>query len=172
MKKELWIALLVIGLAAAFVAVSLAVYLTRGHPWFIKKKLRVGAMLLMLTGAANTGCFGESTCYVRALPNEMILTTEDGQPLEGEITLDLRMDRTLRGRIWFRNADIFEFVVVDAQNHEVQREDIFAADGAFDEDSEEFEIEIRGDLASGDFRLDLFAYEKLAASYILHIGNG
>jgi hypothetical protein len=50
--------------AAGFVAVSFLVWITRRHPYWVRKKLSIGALLLSLTAFATTNCYPARTCYV------------------------------------------------------------------------------------------------------------
>ncbi len=72
MKKEVLLAVVVIGLSLAFVVVSVLVWLCRGHPWLVRKKLRLGALLLALTGITS-GCGSgdqSSNCYMVPLDGD------------------------------------------------------------------------------------------------------
>ena len=83
-KRELFTPLVIAGLAVAFIVVSALVYLSRGDPGLVRRKLRLGGMLLALTGAVN-GCGGlTASCYDMAAPNEFSLSdiNQDGEVTE------------------------------------------------------------------------------------------
>ena len=62
MKKEILIPILIVFLGLIFVFINAMVFFTKGNAWLIKKKLKVGAMILSLTGILACGShFG--TCY-------------------------------------------------------------------------------------------------------------
>ncbi len=62
MKKEILIPLLLILLGLLFAIINVMVFFFKGNKWFVKKKLKVGAMILSLTSLLGCGSpFG--TCY-------------------------------------------------------------------------------------------------------------
>jgi len=95
-KKEILVPLAVVVLSIAFVGISAMVVLSRGHPWCIKKKLRIGAVLLTLTGAATTGCGGHQISCYDPIVNELSV---ENQHYGGEITVDLSVGHTLSGKV-------------------------------------------------------------------------
>lgn len=157
-KKQFMIPVLIVGVAAAFVFVSFLVFLTGGRPSLVKKKLKIGALLIALTGMVSCDLFdgkGTHTCYVPAPPPNAIHITD---PAWGEygIELDLSTGNILGGRIENRKGADFSFRIEDEENVEMQRDDIAALDGEFDEYTEEFEIEVREDLSTGLYYIHLF----------------
>lgn len=154
-KRELLTPLVFVGLALAFAVVSALVYLSRGNPGMVRRKLRLGAALLTLTAAAN-GC-GTAMCYDVAMSNEFSLS--DIKP-DGAVHVSLPDSNQISGTIYQRQGDRFSFQLVDAKEAEVQRADIVAQDGAFDENMEEFMLAIRQDLAAGTYRLRFYVAAK------------
>jgi len=154
-KRESLIPVVVVGLAIGFVVVSLLVVLTRGNPKWVSKKLRIGAMLLTLTGVA-TGCGTETTCY-DPLPPENGFYLDDYVYPGQEVDVDFAQSNVIHGSIDNRSGEAFSFRLVDSADQELQREDILAADGAFDSYTEEFDITLRTDLSTGTYHLFLFA---------------
>lgn len=146
-KREWYVPLVAAGLALAFVVVCLLVWLTRGHPGLIKKKLYLGGLLLTLTSTA-AGC-GLTSCYDMAMPNYFLLSGTDGS---GGVTLTLPDDSAIDGTIEDRQGEAFSFRV-DDNGVQQQRGTILAADGAFDETSEAFRINVRADLPPGSYTL-------------------
>ena len=156
-KKELFTPLVIAGLAVAFIVVSALVYLSRGDPGLVRRKLRLGGMLLALTGAVN-GCGGlTASCYDMAAPNEFSLSDINQ---DGAVTVDLPADNQVAGVIYQRQGDTFSFRLQDGKEAEVQSADIVALDGAFDENSEEFILAIRPDLDSGTYLLSFYDSHK------------
>ena len=150
-KRELFTPLVVAGLAVAFIVVSALVYLSRGNPGLVRRKLRLGGMLLAITGAVN-GC-GTSMCYDVASPNEFALSDIRS---DGAVHLDLPGSNKVAGVIYQRQGDRFSFRLLDTQDAVVQKADIPALDGAFDDNMEEFELAIRPDLATGTYKLSFY----------------
>lgn len=69
MKKEIIIPVFIGLLALLFVIINIAVHLTNGNHWLIKKKLKLGAMILSLTSFFACGS-PRPTCYDTAPSKE------------------------------------------------------------------------------------------------------
>jgi hypothetical protein len=64
MKGNLYIWIIFIGLSVAFATVSVLVYFSRGkNKFLIAKKIRIGALIISLTGAVNSCAPPVVTCY-------------------------------------------------------------------------------------------------------------
>lgn len=70
MKKEIVIPLLLFVLGLIFIIINILVFFTKGNAWFISKKLKVGAMILSLTGVLACGSPPKPTCYDTAPSKE------------------------------------------------------------------------------------------------------
>lgn len=181
-KKELLLPLAFVALCLAFVCVCALVVISRNHPYFIKKKLRLGALLLGLSSAAACGCGpGDDIimCYDPAPPaDDMSLDLREEVHEGFDITMNLEVDTELYGVIGNCAANSYSFLLVDASGTVVQLEDIMALDGAYDDYDEDFLITIRDDLPVGDYTLSLFAMsaqeiediDAWRSQYFLHIG--
>lgn len=181
-KKELLIPLFFVALSLAFVVVCALVVISGSHPYFIKKKLRLGALLLSLSSAAACGGGpGDDVimCYDPAPPaDEMNLDLRDEVHQGFDVTMDLEQDNELHGAINNRSGEAYSFLLVNEADVVVQQEDIGALDGVYDDYDEDFVITIREDLPAGHYTLSLFAMDVEAiddidawrAQYFLHIG--
>ena len=197
MKKEILTPVAVVALSVVFVLLSALVTASKGRsPWLIKKKLRIGALLLMLTGLAIGGSACSVTCYTPGFDpdgnlldgngrdggdlqdggdfmdgGEVIACYVDARPdsmhgsilVEGEasgawITIDLASDPVLSGVVGIPSPGEYSYLVADAEEIEVQRGPLEASDGAFDVPGDEFEITLRQDLISGDYKLYLYSF--------------
>jgi|GEM_PF-3700084 len=68
MKKELYIPLIILALTLVFGAICLMVFLSDGNAYWIKKKLKIGALLLTFNGIVyGTNAQGVS-CYLAPAP--------------------------------------------------------------------------------------------------------
>jgi hypothetical protein len=77
MKKELFLPLIIFALTLVFAVICLMVYLSKGNAYWIKRKLKIGALLLTFSWFANScekNPFG-NTCY-------------DPMPAENSIWID------------------------------------------------------------------------------------
>ncbi len=151
MKRETWAPAAVVALTILFGLVSFLVWSTRGrNAWLLRRKLAVGAVLLGLTWTA-AGCGdGPSTlCYAPAPPDSVEIDGAAGS----EITLAADGPRSVTGEVVRRLSDSFSFLITDEADSVRQREDIAAADGAFDSPQEAFAITIAPEIPPGDYRL-------------------
>lgn len=156
MKRELFLPLVLIGLSAAFIVVSFLVWLTRGNDSLLKKKLRIGAIILSLTGTA-IGC-ESNQCYIGArdeTPNQIVLT---GETYPGEtFTLDLTTSNTIKGSINYPTIDEYTFQILDGDGTRIDRGPVLAQDGEYDEDLEWFDLSVQVDIPTGLYDLNFYA---------------
>ncbi len=141
-------------LAAAFLLVSLLVYLSRGRPGLIRAKLKLGALLLGLTGTLGSGCgTPQTTCYMPA-PRDMMQIEVEAMDDWG-VVLDLDQGHQLHASLNYREHDAFSFRIVNEEGTELQRGEILPADGAYNSSSEDCILEIDENLSLGHHWLDL-----------------
>jgi hypothetical protein len=172
MKKEIYIPLILIGLSVAFVVVSFLLWLSRGNDTLLKKKLRIGALIISLSGIA-LGCWSErdcSSCYLVARENVFIV---EDQHMGGRIVLDMSVTNKLTGMVDNFTNDDFWYLIEDYNDNEIQRGTVEPLDGAYDEYQEEFEILVRIDLATGEYKLEFYLLEEEypLAKYELYVIN-
>lgn len=134
--RDPWRPILAVSLATAFLIVSWLVVLMRGHPWLIKRKLKLGALLLGINGAV-AGCDrgGFVTCYAPA-PYDWVHFDTPFATATG-LLLDLSQGNALTGSLSNPSRSSYSFQLI-FEDEESQRGEIVAADGAFDEGSEDF----------------------------------
>jgi len=179
-KKDLLVILAYAGLSVLFAAICVAVWATGGHHFFVKHKLRIGALMLTLAGAATTGC-PVRTCYEPVYDDDDSTLDEtnvmalDGYQNNEPITVDLSVDNTLVGTITNPSGQTFTFGVLDSDGV-VQVAPIESIDGAIDQEVETFEITLDPGLANGfyflvltDTEADFVADVTPRASYELTI---
>jgi hypothetical protein len=70
MKKEILISVLIILFGLIFVVINILVYITKGNPRFVKRKLKIGAMILSLTSILACNSHYGTTCYKTAISKE------------------------------------------------------------------------------------------------------
>jgi hypothetical protein len=63
MKKEILIPVLLLLLGFVFIIINVIVYVSGGNSWLIGKKLKIGALILSLTGIFSCGSPPKPTCY-------------------------------------------------------------------------------------------------------------
>jgi hypothetical protein len=70
MKKEIIIPALIIIFGTLFIVINIFVYFSKGNKWLIKKKLKVGALILALTSVTACHTIPKHTCYEPVQPDE------------------------------------------------------------------------------------------------------
>ncbi len=155
MKKELYLPLVLIGLSAAFIVVSFLIWITRGNDSLLKKKLRIGALILSLTGTA-IGCESR-TCYVPlydAGQNQLVLSGVIYP--DGTFVMNLAFGNRIEGTILYPTIDEYTFQILNDDGSRIDRGPMVIQDGEFDEDLEEFTISIREDIPTGIYNLNFY----------------
>jgi hypothetical protein len=148
---------LVVLLFIAFAIVSFLIILNKNNPSLLKKKLKIGALLITLTSVTG-GCQDSIvTCY-DPIPSDMFYLDQVSQG--NEISVNLKDKDYLSGRIENRNYNRYSFMISGKKDTLVQKDNLNALDGAFDEKTEEFKINLKGDIPSGSYTLKFYSCEK------------
>ncbi len=183
LKRHVFIPVVITFVATAFIVISFLVFFTRGKPSLIGKKLTIGAFLIYLTGLVSCDLIDGKktpTCYVPLPPPNEFHVVEPSPDKNG-INIDLTSGNLVRGVIERREGEAFSYRIDDEVALERQRDDLAAADGAFDEYAEDFEVMIREDLPTGMYWIHFFDVDsadqssdckQCRASYRLNIMNG
>jgi hypothetical protein len=77
MKKEHIFPVLIIALGLVFAIIDILIFFSGGNAWLISKKLKIGAMILTLTGILACGSHPRPTCYDTAPPKEYLDSIEN-----------------------------------------------------------------------------------------------
>ncbi len=158
------------GLSIVFIIISIMVILTKENPYFIKKKLKIGAVIITLTGMISSfQCQwndsekkgGQPVCYAPLPSNDIMITSSndlcDSDLTGSEICIDLTEHDSLSGTIQFYDGTGFSFLIIDESGNVIQQENIITQDGILDEDSEDFEIIINDSIETGTYILAFFS---------------
>ncbi|MEN8251315.1 MAG: hypothetical protein ABFS32_20455 [Bacteroidota bacterium] len=168
MDKNSWyIPLLAAGLSIAFIIVSFAVYLTKGKStYWLSKKLKIGGLLIGLTTTAVThqSCV---TCYDYNEPMPDNYFELDGMDYYNDtLDIDFSVTNKISGAVYSRYGEDLVFSVRDSLMVDtVQTGEILPLDGIFDEEKEEFEIELDSALKSSIYHLSLYDAKVPDQSY-------
>jgi len=156
-KKELLIPLAGLALVLLFAIVSVLVIITRGkNPYLVRKKLAIGAMMLSLSASA-AGCTPPwVSCYEPADDERNVISLV-GLEDEGAFVFNQAEDQVVSLVIRYRAGDSFSFLLEDSEGNEVQRGDLQATDGVFDESTEELALAPSEDILPGDYSLYVYA---------------
>ena len=163
LKKEILIPCYIIVLSIVFVIISALVIITKGRTSLLKKKLKIGAMIISLT-AMVSGCGPGPQpmvlCYEMVLPDCFEISeskyVNDEDYVGEEISVDLSLNAILKGTIIYREAKEFSFIIADTKNTIKQRGEISPYDGEFDSETEKFEIAVDPEIPSGIYYLHLY----------------
>jgi len=164
MKRDLLTPFVLAALGLTFLFVCAMVVLSRSHPAWVQRKLRIGAVLLGLTAVTTGSACGTTTCYAPIVPDAPVVDPTNVYVLEGEVvgstlSIDLTVTDTLLVEVSYRVGDAFSYRLEERalQPIEIERNDLEPVDGTFDEPVEEFEIVLPTTLATGTYYLRLFS---------------
>lgn len=138
-----------------FIIISLFVFISNKHPFFIKYKLKIGALILSLTGTIINGCDTSTSCYAPAIRPQESLIIDSIYVKDNVITFYKNMPTSLEGKIYNRECSMFYYTVVDFQNEIIEGAEIIPLDSIIDEAEEEFEIVFSDTIPIGEFTLHL-----------------
>ena len=156
MKREPTVLLAIAGLSLAFAIVSLLVWFSRGNSKLVARKLRLGALLIGLTGA-TTGC-PVASCYETAAPRPDTLVLADGLQNGSTIEVKAGEAKKLTARIEQRLCNYFSFEVSDDRGALALAGPVQPIDGAFDSPTEEVGLTLFAtDLQPGSYALRILA---------------
>lgn len=149
---------LIAAVGLAFAAACLLVWLTRGRGPGLGAKLRLGGLLLAMTGVVATGYAQQDheLCY-KTVPRTDIQLSG---PREGSrLVVDVVANPVLRGTLRYRfDNTIFSWSLSNEQaGAAVRRGEVVAEDGAFDQPTERVRLILPRDLAPGRYTLRLYA---------------
>lgn len=143
-------------LAITFAFISFMLFLSGGKSaYWLKKKMKIGAMMLSLSAVTvgYQGCI--TTCYDAPAPNLIYLDDY----ANNEIRINLQETREISGTISERQSDEFYFSISDTNYTQIfQLEKILAKDGKMDESTEEFTIIINDTIPGGIYMLNFYDY--------------
>ena len=157
MNRKIFTAIAIAALFAAFAVCSLLVVVSRRHPFFVAKKLRLGAAILSLS-AMSVGCrdIGPTVmCYDIAAPDTTVIIDQKNEAT-GEIRLKSALSDTLTGTVSYPNSGAFSYVLKDSSRTVQLKGDLVPSDGTFDTYSERFRIVFNRQLPAGAYMLFFF----------------
>lgn len=168
----------------AFIIVSLLVVISKKHPYFVKQKLKIGALILSLSSVVScdrgwVGCYSPIEN-----PSEMMWINSDQIEANNVILYSKRDTSKIKGSISYRENQYFSFSLkeiidnnnkldslsfIDSiemiENIEVSdtllyKGEILATDSLFDEYHEDFYIQIPESINAGYYYM--YVYNKAA----------
>jgi len=136
----------VAALFAAFGVISFLVVVTRRHPFFVHRKLRLGALLFSMTGVTlgcrTTTCYEPAiTCYETAVQNRIVVDQADQS--NTAIVLDVAESDSLSGYIDAQQIrQAYSFALLDSSDSVMTQGGLRPLDGAFNEGYETFSLRL------------------------------
>jgi len=155
--KTIFTPLLLVVLGIAFLSVSLLITLFAGNKKLIASKFKLGGIILSLTATASS-CHPFVTCYEPAINDDIAIN--DSFYLDSGYVFNLTKDSILTGTIYGRTSDQFSFRLDNQYGRTVQRNDLFPADGNFDNYSENFYTYLNDTLNAGDYTIYFYNMDK------------
>lgn len=162
MRKYLVIPVVLLGLGMVFIVLSVILVLTKGSDPVLRKKLRIGGLILALQGMAVQGAWpGPSReCYARAEPE-----FEAQEMIEVNLTENPAVEALVR----FGWGESFSYAIYSQGRQLVQEGDLPAADGKMDAEEEKVIINLDPALfsAGGLYTLEIRLQGGLIGTYPL-----
>lgn len=169
-KTELFIPIILVFLGIAFVAVSLAVYLSDGKSAFwVSRKMRLGALIITLSSlGACDGCINPpNTCYEQVATDRFVIESAVNDTVKTKISDSL----SFNARVSFPQSQEYSFSVVNSAGVIVLREDLFSLDSTIDSTSENFRIKINKKLNKGAYKIQIYPVSQNNQDSVLSISN-
>lgn len=163
MQKEIYIPVYLLFLSIVFITVSFLLYLTGGkNSKLLAKKLKFGALIISLTTVINCSHIQvdherKPTCYMPPLTNYINISAEHSY--KGDVIVEIDKDNVVECSVRNPGSEKFSFRIFDKNNNLVQKGDIKADDGKFDETKEDFKIEVKKDLPKGFYKIYFYPLE-------------
>ncbi len=166
-KNNIFIPIIIVRISITFIIISLLVFFSKGKPSFIKKKLQIGALLLTLTAPSIVACIPTPECY----GNNDVGDSGDGGEyitdviyinpehiVNGQIFVNLSENTKINGVIIDRSSNEYSYRITETNVSPILvGENIYALDGAYDEDVEEFSIDF-SNIAEGNYNIYFYNY--------------
>lgn len=165
--KKISSAFVYVGLGVAFLTVSGLLIVMKKRPGLIKAKLRLGAMILTLTGAMTTSCI-PTTCYV-PMPTDLIGIENAGYDEEQGIrVITINQGDNVNAHTLGATGSTITYKVSDLSSNEIAAGDVVFVDGEYDSPNEDIRI-VTSALSAGEYVLSIFSDAKKMETFTLVI---
>ena len=156
-KPLVWISLM--GLFIAFGAVCLLRFVFRKNPGLLKYKLRIGGIILTITGVMTLGGHGQVMCYE-------IYVADTGRVQELDSISYVNLTNTNRVRFHLSSYPLINkmsYKLEDDASNLIESKDIRALDRSFDNNEEEFHVFLPM-LTNGNYRIQFYKTSRAKQS--------
>ncbi|MCK4665229.1 hypothetical protein KAU33_00670 [Candidatus Dependentiae bacterium] len=143
-------------LSGLFIVVSFLVYLTKGNnSKFLGQKLKLGALIIALT--ATLSCAPrQPMCYSQVAVTSNQFHLKSDREVAEKIIIETDKDKKINGEIKIRSGEEFSYIIYNWEKTKIQSGDIKPLDGKFDSLDEEFEIDVKEGLVSGNYTINFY----------------
>ena len=160
MKKAVYIPLAVVILSAAFLIISLMVIFSRNKTPWIKRKLRLGALLLGLTSLSATACKTDvRMCYAQVQTDNLTMMKGNKSDYSTTINLKAGKKHTLIYKVTTRYCKAYSFCITKGKEI-IHRGEMNPVDGKLDARSEILNLILPASIPAGSYKLKLFIFDK------------
>lgn len=126
-----------------FALVSILVIISKKNPFFVKQKLKLGALIISLIAVISCDTVTEKkdviTCYIQVVDYVRI---DDNYLENSMVVLKKNQVSTLEGEINEIQSVAYSYAIVQDDSTIIHKDDITVADGKLDERDERFIIKI------------------------------
>jgi len=153
LRKHIVVPSVLFGLSIAFIILSIILFFQKGNDVVLRKKLRIGGLILALQAVAIQGAWAGATCYERRTPE---FAVSDGVSESDVIDLNLKETSEIVAMIKYGERLDFSFAVV-LKNFVIQSGAVNPSDGRMDSLDEKATIPIDPNKVSiGTYELRVF----------------
>jgi hypothetical protein len=132
LRKYLVIPIVLLALSTVFVLLSIILAIKKGNHSILRKKLRIGGLILALQGLAVQGAWPGGSCYERGLPK---VTVDSASAQANTLEVDLSQSSTVEAKILYGEGFNYTFIVL-ADDRVVQWGAVEPLDGKMDDRTE------------------------------------
>jgi hypothetical protein len=169
--KKITVPFVIAIVAMAFCVTCIGVWLYKGKSakW-VARKMQLGGALLTLTALLNACDPSQTetlidnnppyTCYIVAYSEETNNRFYINAENDSLLILNLPDENNLNGEIRKCTLEEYSCAIFDNNNSVVWKDDIFAEDGIFDEETETFNIEVDKSIEKGNYIIRFFCTSK------------
>ncbi len=109
LRKYLVIPIALLGLSIVFIVLSIILEIAKGNDSILRKKLRIGGLILALQGLAVQGAWPSSSCYERAPPE---FAVDSAYAEASTLEVDLGQSNTIEAQIRYGEHETFSFIIL------------------------------------------------------------
>jgi len=166
LRKYVVLPVILLGLAAAFVVLCALVVINRGNDRLLRRKLRIGGLILALQAVGTQGAWPAASCYERVTP-EVTVSTSASET--GLIELNLKESSRITATVKYGARLRFSYAVI-GQGAVIASGAVDPVDGRMDSGEETVAILMDPNaLSTGTYELRIFQVAPMQPKYLLRM---